>query len=201
MPTNTLRNTSFALPPPLPAVAGGRDAFCERVPGARGTRLFWYALRTRSRTEFKVSESLQGAGFEVFLPTYSETARWSDRVKTTVRPLFAGYVFSRFERFSEASAILGTTGVIAILGHNEIDSISDDEVANLRLIAALPASPCPHVAQGDAVTITSGPLTGVSGVVVRTKGAYRLVVSVEMLGRSASVEIAAADVKAEKKAA
>ena len=43
--------------------------------------------------------------------------------------------------------------------------------------------------------IGSGPLTGVSGTVVRDGNSARLVVGVEMLGRAVSVEIDAADVK------
>ena len=45
------------------------------------------------------------------------------------------------------------------------------------------------MAAGDLVTIDSGPLAGVSGVVKKTKGALRVVVSVEMLRRSIAVEL------------
>ena len=54
----------------------------------------------------------------------------------------------------------------------------------------VPVAPCAYVA-GETVLIESGPLAGVSGVVTRTKGAYRLVVRVPMLMSAVNVEIGA----------
>ena len=42
---------------------------------------------------------------------------------------------------------------------------------------------------GERVRIKSGPLAGLQGLLVRQKNVYRLVISVEMLGRAAAVEV------------
>ena len=42
---------------------------------------------------------------------------------------------------------------------------------------------------GDCVRVKCGPLAGVRGVLVRKKNIYRLVLSVEMLGKAAAVEV------------
>jgi hypothetical protein len=43
--------------------------------------------------------------------------------------------------------------------------------------------------------VTTGPLAGVSGILRKHKDACRLVLSIELLGRSAAVEIDAANVE------
>lgn len=163
-----------------------------RVPAREDCR--WFALRVRSQFDFRVEELLNARGIETFLPTWSEDVQWSDRVKTAVRPLFPGYVFAKFGRDPEtfdASDAIRIPGVIQILptSINPI-SIPDAEIDSLRIVLAsrLPVSRCPYVA-GDTVTIESGALAGVSGIVVRTKGGSRLVVRVPMNLGAVNVEI------------
>jgi transcription antitermination factor NusG len=157
----------------------------------------WYAVRVRSRFEWKVSAGIEGAGFGVFLPTFTETVRWSDRSKPVTRPLFTGYVFASFERFADNARILAIPGAVQILGNNEHDSISGDAIANLRKVADSPGVlPVPYVAvSGSTCRVKCGPLAGCIGVIVRTKGRVRLIVSVELLGRSCAVELDVRDVE------
>jgi transcription antitermination factor NusG len=61
-------------------------------------------------------------------------------------------------------------------------------------IQALAASglipePHPYVVIGERVHVESGPLQGVEGILVREKGRDRLVLSVNILARSVSVEV------------
>src|SRR5216684_6791372 len=53
--------------------------------GAAGEALLqqpaWYAIRTRSRHEKKVSQQLEQQGIETFLPLIKRTRKWSDRTK------------------------------------------------------------------------------------------------------------------------
>ena len=157
-------------------------------------RAHWFALQVRTDRAFKVRDALRDAGIDEFLATYEETTRWSDRTKTSIRQLFPGYVFARVGVGREP-AVLALPGVLQLLPTNlHPIAIPDDEIAALRAVIAskLPAVRCPYVA-GNRVTIESGPLAGVSGVVVKTRDETRIVVGVEMLGRAVSVEIEAAD--------
>src|ERR1700677_4474973 len=79
------------------------------------TQFPWYVVRTRSNFERSVSLSLQEKGKETFLPVYRSRRRWSDRTKEIELPLFAGYVFSRFDPYSRLP-ILQTPGVVSIVG-------------------------------------------------------------------------------------
>jgi transcription antitermination factor NusG len=83
-------------------------------------------------------------------------------------------------------------GVISILESSTGPiPVSEQEIAGVRAIleSGLPFGPFPFLQKGQTVVIERGPLKGTEGVVVRTKGSCRLVVSVFLLHRSISAEI------------
>lgn len=159
-------------------------------PGAR-----WFALRVYSQREFRVAEALCGAGFEEFCPSRTVETRWTDRTKLSTHPLFTGYLFARFDD-ADAPRVRETRGVITILSIDQKPvSIPDSVIADLRhAVSAVKVEPCAYVA-GSAVTVARGPFAGRTGVVTRVKNATILSIPVEILGRSVSVEIDAADVE------
>lgn len=167
---------------------------CPSTPNpeeAGRTPSSWYALRLRSNREHAVADNLARIGMEVFLPTWSETVQWSDRRKVVTRVLFPGYVFARLCGPLGYFAALCTRGVVQILpnSHNPL-AITDQEIENVRRVVAsgLTMACCDYSA-GDLITIDTGPLAGVSGVVKATKGALRVVVGIEMLRRAVSVTL------------
>jgi len=70
-------------------------------------------------------------------------------------------------------------------------SISEAEIQAVRRAVGsnLSVEPHPLLRCGDRVRVKSGPLQGVEGFLVRKKNVFRLVISIELLGRSASVEV------------
>ncbi|MDP9024309.1 MAG: UpxY family transcription antiterminator [Candidatus Eremiobacteraeota bacterium] len=164
-------------------------------PPQEPTGASWFVLRLRSRFDFAVRDQLRADSIEEFLPTREETTRWTDRMNVTTRPLFSGYIFARFDP-REASRVRQTRGVVQILSiAQEPVPVPDEVIANLQRIAANPAlvECCPYVA-GSTVRVERGPFAGVSGIITRVKGGAVLSIPVEILGRSVSVEIDAADV-------
>ena len=94
--------------------------------------------------------------------------------------------------------VLNTQGVAAIVSTAGIPSeIAEEEMDIVRKFASDSAKvkPHPYMQIGDEVRVCSGPLTGTCGFLVRKKDSCRLVVCVEILGRAASVEIAAGDLE------
>jgi transcription antitermination factor NusG len=151
----------------------------------------WYALHVKPRFEKYVTTQLDSKGYETFLPTYVSKRKWSDRVKSLSLPLFPSYVFCRFDIHSRLPIVI-TPGVMAVLGAGKIPApIDESELSAIRHIteAQVRAEPCPYLAVGEMVRVESGPLEGLVGIVLRTKGSDRLVVSVSLLMRSVSVEI------------
>jgi len=154
-------------------------------------RAHWFALSVKPRHEKSVAEALREQGLESFLPLYEEKHVWSDRTKRVAMPLFAGYVFCRLS-FADRRVVWNTRGVIRVLGAGSVFApVSEEQVADLRAVVAsgLPARPHPYLAPGEMVRVEGGPLAGIRGKVMRSKGGASIVVSVEILQRSVSVEV------------
>ena len=153
--------------------------------------LNWYALRVRPRCEKLVSDALRRKGFEEFLPQHKERRRWSDRITTVEMPLFAGYLFCRFDA-QQRLPILTTPGVLLVVGAGRTPQpIDDDEISSLQILGAsdLPLDAWPYLHIGERVQIVSGPLAGAEGILLSVKAQHRLVVSVTLLQRSVAVQI------------
>jgi transcription antitermination factor NusG len=151
----------------------------------------WYALHVRARFEKYVETHLEEKGYETFLPTYVSRRRWSDRVKSLSLPLFPNYIFCRFDVRARLP-ILVTPGVNFIVGVGRSPvPVNPGEMDAIRhvLNSGVPARPAAYVGVGETVRIEAGPLEGLTGIVVRTKGCERLIVSVSLLMRSVSVDI------------
>ena len=56
------------------------------------------------------------------------------------------------------------------------------------------AEPHPFLQTGNRVRVKTGSLEGVEGILIRKKNQFRLVISVELMGKSVSVEIDASAV-------
>ena len=157
----------------------------------------WWALYTRHQHEKTVAEMLSFKGIEVLLPLYEIKRRWKDRDKFQSLPLFPGYVFVR-TTYHRKLHVLTTPGVHMILHRGqEIATIPDHEIAAIQRAVSTPANvePHPYLTCGSRVRVKCGPLEGVQGILVRKKNVCRLVLSVDMLAQSVSVEVCAADVE------
>ena len=152
----------------------------------------WYALQVRTRFARPAAQTIDRKGFEVFLPTYGQTTKWSDRYSRIELPLFPGYLFCRFSPQERLLPILTSPGVISIVRAGAIPvPIPDDEINAIKALvrSGLPVAPYPELVKGARVLIEKGPLAGVEGVIVTTGKSCRLIVSVELLQRSVMAEI------------
>jgi transcription termination/antitermination protein NusG len=157
----------------------------------------WYGIHTRHQHEMSVASILSNKGFKVFYPTYESVRKWKDRNKKLSLPLFPGYVFLA-DDVEKKLLIVSTPGVCAILsfaGQPAVIPASEIEPLQRSMDCRYKLTPHPFLNTGDRLRIKSGPLAGTEGILTRKKDVYRLVLSVEMLGRSAAVEIDAAVVE------
>jgi transcription termination/antitermination protein NusG len=155
----------------------------------------WYVIHTCSRHEDKVQAGLRLKGLETFLPKITVRSRRRDRFKLLEAPLFPGYLFvhtalSDFTYYH----IVRNEGVVRILGNKgECTQVPEETVSSIRklLQSGCPVYPWQRLSPGKRVRVVDGPFKGVTGVVIRRKeGKQRLVVGVELLGQSVSVELA-----------
>lgn len=151
----------------------------------------WFAVQVRTSTEITAVNLLQNKGYECYLPIAKSRRRWSDRVKVLEAPLFPGYLFCRFDVHNRLP-ILKTPGVLQIVGVGKIPVPVDEmEISAIQQLgkSGLETQPWPFLQIGDFARITSGPLHGLTGIVVGVRSELRLVLSVSLLQRSVAVEV------------
>lgn len=150
----------------------------------------WFAIVSKPQHERAVHDALLQKNMDSFLPTYWAARRWSDRVKRLHVPLFAGYVFCRFE-YAKRVPVLRTPGVRSIVCFgSEIVSIPDGDIDRIKLMVASGCclEPWPFLNAGQRVRVHDGPLIGLEGLLTEFRGTCRVVVSLELLQRSVAVQ-------------
>ena len=132
------------------------------------------------------------------LPTYAQFIRWSDRVHRREAPLFPGYVFVNVSD-EERTPVLRTLGVVRLVSSGgKVCVLPDEDIARLRICTghSSEVEPYPYLNIGHRVRVTHGPFAGWEGILVEKQNATRLVVSVEHIRKSVSINIHGADVEA-----
>jgi transcriptional antiterminator NusG len=153
----------------------------------------WFALYTCSRREKHISRLLTERRIECFLPLYQVKREWQKRSPVTLDlPLFPNYVFVRA---GQKESLLSVPGVIRIVGtEREPWPITDHQIEAFRsALDVCDFEPHPLLKTGERVRISRGPLAGMHGVLVRKKSKYRVVLTLEAISSSVSVEVAEAD--------
>jgi transcription antitermination factor NusG len=177
-------------------VTGASEVAPARWPIESGAP-HWYVAYTSANHEKRVTEQFVQRSLEHFLPLYESVRRWKDRRMKLQLPLFPGYVFVRLARCDRLKA-LQVPGVARLIGFNgEPAVLPDSEIEALRATTASHprAQPHPYLTVGRRVRIKCGPLEGVEGILIRKKKALRLVLSIDLIMRAASVEVEAGDVE------
>ena len=162
--------------------------------------MFWYAIYTRSRHEQKVYDRLSRKSIETFLPLMERWSRRKDRRKRISLPLFPGYLFVRVEMDSQTHLeLLKTNSVVRVLCNDDRPApIPDKQIHAIQIMIknGMAVTPYPYLKEGMKVLVVNGPLTGMEGILLKTKpNKHRLVLSLDLLKESVSVEIDETDVE------
>ncbi len=176
----------------------GHREDCGGSPAPRPRH--WYALHTRSRYEKVVDRLLAEKGFETFLPLSVQRSPVSfRRFREAQIPLFPGYTFARLcashEDFHEARV---TTGVASIVGSRAgAILVPDAEIDSVKTLLAqkVGCNLSSTFARGQRVIVTSGPLRGVQGEIVRRKNRQLFVVKVQLIRRMLEVAVSPLDLE------
>ncbi|HSB80856.1 MAG TPA: transcription termination/antitermination NusG family protein [Candidatus Methylomirabilis sp.] len=155
----------------------------------------WYVLWTQSHCEQLVHDQLAVKGFHLFLPTMAAWSRRQGTRRLIRLPMFPGYLFLRHAMDKTGYVeVCKARGLVRILGDrwDRLAAVPDQEIDAIQKVAHahLPAQPHPFLREGQRVRVTSGPLAGVEGILLRinpTKGL--LVISVALLRRSVAVQV------------
>lgn len=155
----------------------------------------WFVLQVLTNQEKKVAKHLALRALEHYLPLYCERSRWSDRIVNLERPLFAGYVFTRFEPQSRL-ALISTPGVLRLLGDDEQHMVPALEIERIREGLAGGSLLRPHIGVpiGSRVRVTRGPFQGVEGTVTDLRKSCKVILSLAATKQCFSLEIDLMDI-------
>jgi len=161
----------------------------------------WHVLHVISNHEKRVAKHLIVRGVEHYLPLYAERSRWTDRVVTVERPLFAGYVFVRFLPETRIT-VISTPGVLRLVGDEARDTVSAIEISRIRegLAAGCLLRPHPGVSVGSPVRVLRGVFAGANGVVTEFRQRCKVVMALSTTGQGFSIELDVADIELYKPA-
>ncbi len=172
------------------------DSFARELP-ASYLQDRWYAAYTCANHEKRVAKQLEERAVEHFLPLYGSVRRWKDRKVKLELPLFPGYVFVHLA-LRDRVRVLQVPGITKLVGFGGLPAaLPDEQVETLRagLNGQLHAQPHPYLTVGRRVRVLRGPFQGTEGILVRRKGIFRVVLSLEAIMRSILVDIDMADVE------
>lgn len=176
-----------------PSITAGNSALepCPTAPE-------WYAVYTKARHEKHVARHFQTRSIQNFLPTYEVQRKWRNGCRVTlVLPLFPNYIFVHIPA-TDRIRVLDIPGVWFIVGGigGKPAVLPTDEMNILRSgLVGLQAQPHPLLTAGNKCRIRSGSLVGLEGIVVRLKNYYRVVITVQSIMKSFSVEIPVEDLE------
>lgn len=169
----------------------------EFRPAASSQEARWYAAYTCANHEKTVAAQLQARSIEYLLPLYSSMRRWKDRRVLVEFPLFPGYVFVR-HALCDRLRVLQIPSLVRLVGFGgQPYALAEEEIAFLRgsVSGTTGFAPHPYLRVGSRVRIVRGPLCGAAGILLRRKNEWRVVLSIDVIACSASVEVDFADIE------
>jgi len=156
----------------------------------------WCATYLVARHEKKVAEQLRRRSVESFLPLYREVHYWNKRKAEVDMPMFPSYIFVRIGP-GDRLRVLEVPGVVQIVNFNGIPAyVPDPEIEALKAaLQTRKCEPCEYLPVGKRVRVGSGALMGLEGQVIRQQSSSRIVVSMDFIQRSVSVELETSDLE------
>ena len=153
------------------------------------TKLPWYSLKVQPRSEVLAIASLDYHSFESYCPRTKIRTQYSDCLKTRLEPMFAAYLFCRFELSSKAK-VLASRSVERVIGFgSQPIPVPAFEIDAIRRMVDQGAVAAPKPKVGDRIRVRAGALKGVEGVLVHDSSSNSFVVSVQLLQRFVSLSI------------
>ncbi len=162
------------------------------------TTMRWYALYTKSRAEKKVAQEFKKRGIINYLPIKRELRQWSDRKKWVEVPAISSYIFIQItpEQYKQ---VFEVTGVVAYVSYKgKAVTIPDHEIEAMRQTIENKIAfnvEATNIKKGEEITVTSGPLKGIKGIVKTIQGTKKLYLNISNIGYTLVIDLEEATVE------
>jgi transcriptional antiterminator RfaH len=167
------------------------DLWNEATPQAgRKPEGVWWCLHAKPRQEKAAARELRKLAFTFYLPQVLKVDRTpKGRKIRSVIPLFPSYLFFHGGVNDRLAAFRGNRLVAILEVSDQLGMERDLRQIQTMLASGLPVAPEPSVPVGARVRITTGPLAGIEGTVIRRGKKDQFVAVVQFLGRGATVDL------------
>ena len=158
---------------------------------------YWHAVYTSPRSEKKVLARLLEQEIEAYLPLQKKLRQWKDRKKWVEVPLINSYIFVKISP-KEHLKVLNTVGAVRFiyfLGKAAI--IPEWQINALKQLLETEKEielSTENFNKGDKIKVISGTLIGMEGELISIKGNKKVIVRIDHIGYSISVNIPLSDI-------
>ena len=150
------------------------------------TEKAWFALYTKSRSEFKAAEQLNSIEVQYYLPVITKWKKWSDRKKKITEPILKGYIFILADEKERKISLEQPSIVRCVFDNGRPAKIPEWQIENLRKMLSKDTDFMiqDSLVPGVKVKIREGPFDGIIGVVHESDNGKTIAVSIDLLRRS-----------------
>ena len=153
----------------------------------------WFVIKTNSRAEKRVFESIERIGLNVYLPLVESIRQWSDRKKKVQIPLIPSTLFVKCQvtDLQKLYAIQGFSSILHFLKKPAI--VRDYEIENLKILlkesTELETLGSDILIAGDKVEVIRGPFQGLIATSLEVNRKQTLIVEIESLDQRFIVHV------------
>ena len=156
--------------------------------------LRWFAICCKPRQEFIALENLLRQNFRVYLPRIKVQKHLRGKWVEKIEALFPRYIFIQINPEKQSiGPIRSTRGVVTLVNFGGKPAVVSDAVMATLLLRGnadtdlLESAPLFNA--GDPVKLLEGSLAGMEGIFVEEDGAKRVIILLELLGKSNRVRV------------
>jgi len=149
----------------------------------------WWVAHTKARNEKAFAWDLYKRDIGYYLPLHERVIISGGRKRRVLKPVFPSYVFFSGE-VEDRRAAMTTNRLCMTIEVKDPDQLVRELTHFERVLAVkAPLSPVVNIAEGKICRVTSGPLRGIEGVVVKKGNVSTFFLRVSIIPGGAMMEI------------
>ena len=159
----------------------------------------WYVAYTNSRAERMAKKKLDNLGIKNFLPLQKVVRQWSDRKKKLEVPLFPNYIFINTKPTYKFKALALPELISYVYFDKKPVTVPEKVVESLEKVLLGDVEVTNESFEnkiGSKVRITEGKFAGAEGKWMKTKNRARLIIRVEVLNQTVTLDVSSESVEA-----
>ena len=153
----------------------------------------WYLVYTKPNQETVAQQQLEHQGYATYLPMIMNAKRRNGRRRYVNEPFFPRYLFIHLDQTSDNwSPIRSTLGVSNLVRFGMMPTPIDEGIIDLIRSRENPEGlhqVNDEMNEGDNIRVLDGPMMGLEGVFIAKSGEQRVMVLLDLMGKTTRVKI------------